>query len=55
MRVDVTDLHGVLHAAGLPAVAVHLDEPRAGGGERPESSQVSRGSGKVHRAAHPEF
>ena len=35
--VDVTDLHRVLHAAALSAVAVHFDEPGPGGGERPAS------------------
>ena len=37
VRVEVTQLHGVLHAAALSAVAVHFDEPGPGGGERPVS------------------
>ena len=52
MRVDVTDLHGVLHAAALPTVPVHLDKPRPGGRERPASSQLSRGFGAVYTEKH---
>ena len=39
----MTDLHRVLHTATLSAVAVHFDKTWPGGGERPASSQVSRG------------